>query len=152
MVPQFKPVVAVVIVSGIAFGGEYGFLIGALVGFVSNFFFGQGPWAPWQMIALGLIGFVSGVLSSLHILKSSRLSLCIFGFVATFVIYGGIMNPASVIMWQHNPTAEMFVAAYAAGVPFDLIHASSTAFFLWFISCPMLEKLERIKIKHGILQ
>ena len=47
MVPQFKPAAAVVIISGVCLGGEAGFLTGALVGFVSNFFFGQGPWTPW---------------------------------------------------------------------------------------------------------
>ena len=62
MLPQFKPVVAIVIISGVAFGGEAGFLVGAMTGFVSNFFFGQGPWTPWQMFAFGIIGFLAGVL------------------------------------------------------------------------------------------
>ena len=38
------------------------------------------------------------------------------------------------------------------GIPFDLIHALGTAFFLWFISEPMIDKLERIKIKYGFLK
>ena len=62
MIPQFKPVAALVIVAGICFGGETGFLVGAVSGFVSNFFFGQGPWTPWQMLSMGMIGFVSGML------------------------------------------------------------------------------------------
>ncbi len=151
MVPQFKPVVAVVIIAGVAFGGECGFLVGTITGFVSNFFFGQGPWAPWQMLALGLIGFLAGVFCSVRVLKTSRISLCVFGFVATLVIYGGIMNPASVIMWQAKPTLDMIISAYIVGIPFDLIHALSTVFFLWFISLPMLEKLGRIKCKYNVL-
>lgn len=152
MVPQFKPVIAIVIIAGVAFGGETGFLVGAVSGFVSNFFFGQGPWTPWQMFTLGIIGFMAGVLFKPGLLRRTKASLCVFGFVATVVIYGGIMNPASVIMWQTNITLEMLLATYATGITLDLIHALSTAFFLWFISAPMLEKLERIKIKYGLVE
>ena len=52
MLPSFKPVMAVVILAGIALGCETGFLVGAVTMFVSNFFFGQGPWTPWQMLSL----------------------------------------------------------------------------------------------------
>ena len=152
MLPQFKPVAAIVIISGIAFGGETGFLVGAISGFVSNFFFGQGPWAPWQMFAFGIIGFLAGVLFQKRFLRRNKVSLCIFGFLATFLIYGGIMNPASVIMWQNKITWEMIVSNYVAGVPFDVVHALSTAFFLWFLSESMIEKLERIQVKYGLIE
>ncbi len=149
MVPQFKPVAAIVIVAGICFGGEAGFLVGAITAFVSNFFFGQGPWTPWQMVAFGLIGFISGLLFK----KSKSINipmLCIFGFLATLIIYGGIVNPASVIMMQGEPSLSMIIASYAAGFPFDIIHSISTAFFLALIGRPMIEKLERVKTKFGI--
>ena len=152
MLPQFKPVIALVIIAGVCFGGETGFLVGAVTGFVSNFFAGQGPWTPWQMFAFGIIGFIAGILFGKRFLKKTRLSLCIFGFLATFVIYGGIINPASVIMWQDKITWEMIATAYIAGVPFDTIHAFSTAFFLWFLSGPMIDKLERIKVKYGLIE
>ena len=60
------------------------------------------------------------------------------------------MNPASVIMWQNKITLKMIIAACIAGVGMDLIHAISTMFFLWFISKPMIEKIERIKVKYGL--
>ena len=151
MLPQFKPVVAIIVISGVCFGGEVGFLAGGITGFVSGFFAGQGPWTPWQMFALGIIGFISGILFKKGFLKRSRATLCIFGFIATFLIYGGIMNPASVIMWQNTITKEMIISAYAMGFTFDMIHSLATAFFLWFISEPMIDKLERVKVKYGIL-
>ena len=52
---------AMVIISGIAFGPETGFLIGALSRLLVNFFLGQGSWTPWQMFAWGLTGFLSGM-------------------------------------------------------------------------------------------
>ncbi len=151
MTPHFKPTVAILIISGLCFGAETGFLTGAVTGFVSNFFFGQGPWTPWQMFALGTIGFFAGLLFKKDTLKKSKIFLSVFGFLTTLVIYGGILNPASIIMWQNNITWEMIVSSYIAGLPLDLVHAVATAVFLWFISEPMMEKLERIKVKYGLV-
>lgn len=152
MLPQFKPVAAIVIISGVAFGGETGFLVGAITAFVSNFFFGQGPWTPWQMFSFGIIGFLAGIMFQKGILRKTKTDMCVFGFLATFVIYGGIMNPASVIMWQSNININMLLSSYVMGMPFDFIHAVSTVFFLFFAAEPMLEKLERIKIKYGLIE
>ncbi|MDR1589368.1 MAG: ATP-binding cassette domain-containing protein [Oscillospiraceae bacterium] len=152
MLPQFKPVTATVIIAGVAFGGETGFLVGAVTMLTSNIMFGQGPWTPWQMFAMGVIGFVSGVLFRKGLLRRGRLPLCIFGGLATVIIYGGIMNPAYVIIYQQNPMWPMFLSAYVRGFPFDLVHAAATVFFLWFASRPMLEKLDRIKVKYGFVE
>ncbi len=152
MLPQFKPVLAIIIISGVCFGGETGFLVGAVAAFVSNFFFVQGSWTPWQMFSMGMVGFVAGVVFNGLGMRKTRLSLCIFGGLATFFIFGGIMNPASVLMWQPHPTWEMIVSAYAMGLPSDLIHSASTVFFLWFAAEPMIDKLERIKSKYGIMK
>ena len=152
MLPEFKPTTALIIIAGVCFGGETGFLVGAVTGFVSNFFFGQGPWTPWQMFAFGIIGFIAGILFKKGFIRKTKATLCIFGFFSAFAVYGGIMNTASIIMWQNKITWEMMLTAYIMGMPLDLIHALSTAFFLWFISEPMIEKIERIKIKYGLIK
>ncbi|KRE66679.1 ECF transporter S component [Paenibacillus sp. Soil750] len=151
MVPQFKPVVAIVILSGIALGAETGFLVGAVTGFVSNYFFGQGPWTPWQMFAFGIIGFFAGALFKKGILRRNRIALCVFGGSATFLIYGIIMNFSSVVMTGSKPTIGALTLACIRGVPFDLIHAIATVIFLYFLARPMLEKLDRIKEKYGLV-
>jgi len=152
MLPQFKPVIAMVIIAGVAFGGEAGFMVGSMTMFASNMYFSQGPWTPWQMFAAGIIGFLAGVLFRKGLLGRTRASLAIFGGIATFIIYGGIMNPASVFMWQPNPTLPMFLWAYLQGIPFDLVHAIATVFFMIIISKPMLQKLDRIKVKYGLVE
>ncbi len=152
MVPQFKPVVAVVIISGVCFGAESGFLVGSITGFISNFFFGQGPWTPWQMFSFGIIGFLAGILFKKGMLKKTRLPLCIFGGVSTFIIYGIIMNTASIFMFSSNITFNALITFYLSGIPFDAIHAMATVFFLFIISDPMIEKLDRIKIKYGLIE
>lgn len=148
--PQFKPVIAVVIIAGVCFGGESGFLVGVVSGFVSNFFFGQGPWTPWQMAAFGAIGLVAGLLCDKGVLKKRRLPLCIFGAISTFAIFGGITNYGSLILWQPDYTKEQLISTYLMGAPFDGVHAISTAFFLWFAGEPIIEKIDRVKIKYGI--
>lgn len=151
MLPQFKPMLALVIIAGVCFGGETGFLVGAVTAFVSNFFFGQGAWTPWQMLALGIVGFAAGILFRKGFLRKTRVPLCVYGGLATLILYGGIMNPATVLMYQENPTLPMFLSAFVMGLPFDLVHAAATVFFLWFAAPPMIEKLDRMKIKYGIL-
>lgn len=152
MVPNFKPVVALVIIAGVAFGGETGFLVGAITGFVSNFFFGQGPWTPWQMFSFGIIGFLAGVLFRKGFLRRTRLSLCLFGGLTTIIVYGGIMNFSNVIIYQHTFNAAMLKMSYLTGFPMDVVHACATVIFLWIISQPMLEKLDRIKVKYGLIE
>lgn len=152
MLPQFKPVVALVIIAGVCFGGETGFLVGSITAFASNIYFGQGPWTPWQMFAFGIVGFLAGVLFQKGILRRNKIELCIFGFFATLIICGGILNTATVIMSQNKITIEMLLKTIAVGLPMDLIHALSTAFFLWFALEPMCEKLERIKVKYGLIE
>jgi len=150
--PGFKPVAAMVILSGVAFGGEAGFMVGAMTMFCSNVLFGQGPWTPWQMFAMGIMGLLAGILFRKGLLHRDRLSLSVFGGLVTFLIYGGIMNPASVLMYQSNVSWEMIVSAYITGVPADAVHALATGMFLWFLSETMLEKLDRVKVKYGLLE
>lgn len=154
MLPNFTPVMAIVIIAGVAFGCEGGFITGAMTMFVSNFIMGQGPWTPWQMFAMGLVGFLAGLFfvgSSVRTRNMTKLGLCIFGALMCIVVYGGIMNPASVIMWQPNINFSMIMASYVTGFPFDLAQATATVIALWLVARPFLEKLDRVRIKFGVL-
>ena len=152
MVPSFKPVMAFVIISAVCFGAESGFLVGALSMLVSNMLFGQGPWTPWQMFSMGIIGFLAGILFQKGWLKARRVSLCIFGFWSALFIYGGIMNPVSLIMSSYAITKRNLLAIYISGLPVDMVHGAATVIFLLLASKPMIEKLEIIKIKYGLIE
>ena len=152
MLPSFKPVLALVIISGVAFGGEAGFLVGAMTMVASNVLFGQGPWTPFQMFAAGIIGFLAGVLFRKGLLRRTKVSLCIFGAIATVVIYGGIMNPAAALIYARTLNWQLLLTYYVSGIPVDLVHATATVLFLWLAAEPMLEKLDRIKVKYGLME
>jgi len=151
MLPEFKPVVAMTILAGVAIGGETGFLVGAMTMLVSNMLFSQGPWTPWQMFAMGIIGWLAGVLYQKGVLRRGGLSLCIYGVIASTVIFGGIMNPASALMWSNTINWKIIMSYYITGIPVDLVRAAATYIFLWLGAEPMLEKLDRIKVKYGLV-
>ncbi|SDB05289.1 ECF transporter S component [Eubacterium oxidoreducens] len=151
MVPNIKCVTAIVIIAGVSLGGEAGFLVGVLTMFVSNMFMGQGPWTPWQMFTYGIIGFLAGILFKKGLLKAKRLSLCVFGFMCSIFIFGGIMNPAAILMTYGRITKESLIAFYISGLPVDLVHGVSTIIFMLLFARPLLEKLERVKTKYGLL-
>ena len=154
MLPNFNAATAMVIISGVAFGAETGFIVGAVTMLTSNFIFGQGPWTPWQMFAMGVLGYLAGVIYRRRSVRKkifSKLSLCIFGGISCIVVYGGIMNPASVLMYYNDVSLHMIAAAYITGFPFDVVHGTGTVLFLWFAARPFLEKLDRIRTKYGIL-
>ncbi|MBO5370722.1 MAG: ECF transporter S component, partial [Clostridia bacterium] len=111
---------------------------------------GQGPWTPWQMFAFAVVGLASGILFQKGAIHKSRIPLSIYGFVAAIVIYGGIINPASVLMMTPKPTAEMILSAYAAGFALDVMHGLATAFFLWLIGEALIEKISRVRKKYGV--
>ena len=151
MIPEFKPVTALVIISGAALGSESGFLVGATTMLVSNIFFGQGAWTPFQMFTMGIIGFLSGLVYQRGILPQNRVSFAVFGFVSAFVVYGGIMNPATVLLSGTALNSGTVLSAYAFGLPVDTVHAVSTALFLYIGAEPVISKIERIKLKYGLI-
>ncbi|MEG2678553.1 MAG: ATP-binding cassette domain-containing protein [Oscillospiraceae bacterium] len=150
--PQFKPVAALVIIAAVAFGGEAGFLVGALSMLVSNLFFGQGTWMPFQMFAMGIVGFLAGVLFRKGLLGRNPVALCVYGGLAVFFIYGFIMNTYSVLQTSTIITWPMILTACLVGVPMDLVHALATVFFLYVAAPAMKEKLDRIKVKYGLVE
>ena len=150
MLPNFKPVLAIVIISGAALGKESGFLVGAMSAFVSNFLFGQGPWTPWQMIAMAVVGYLAGLIFHRCPDKFRKTGLVVFGAVAAFVIYGLIVDLWTILVMTPDPTWETAIMVYSAAVYFNLIHSAATVIFLLLLAKPMIGKLDRVKLKYGM--
>jgi energy-coupling factor transport system substrate-specific component len=117
-IPDVQPVTVIVVVTGVALGLRAGIAVGAAAAFVSNFFLGQGPWTPWQMLAWGLCGAVGALAAPL---LRGRIQLAVGCFLLAYV-YGFILD---VWNWYgfYPHTWPSFIARQAAGFPFDTAHA-----------------------------
>lgn len=150
--PSFKPMTAIIMLTGIAFGAESGFMTGAVTAFVSNFFFSQGPWTPWQMFAYGMAGFLAGVLYKHGFLSTKRLPLSIFGAAMVLIVIGPLLDTSSIFTMIADVTLDGALAVYMSGLGMNAVHAGATFVTLLLLSKFILEKLERIKTKYGIMQ
>lgn len=146
-IPFFKPITALTIIAGVYLGGEAGFLCGAFSALISNFYFGQGPWTPFQMLAWGMIGFFAGVFSKFF--NKSRFALIIYGAIAGCV-FSVIMDVWTVLWYSGTFSKDLFFAAFVTALPHTALYSASNVIFLFLIARPMGEKLTRIKTKHGI--
>ena len=145
--PAFKPITAIVIVTAIWMGPECGFMVGSLTAVISNFYFGQGPWTPFQMVAWGLIGVIAGLLSKP--LKKNKVLLYIFGFLAG-VFYSNFMDVWTVLWYGQGFVWEMYKAALITAIPYAASNAVSNVVFLMLIGRPFGEKFDRVINKYGI--
>lgn len=149
LIPQVKPIGAVVIVCGACLGAKRGYFIGAMSAFLSNFIFGQGIWTPFQMVAMGIVGLAAGLMFNK---KAKRIPMAIAGFVLCFAVYGLIVDLSSVLMMTNDYSMMSVLSIYAAGVPFGLTFGASTAVFLLLFGEAFAKKINRMVIKYGILE
>lgn len=146
-IPFFKPVTALTVIAAVYLGGESGFLVGALAALLSNFYFGQGPWTPFQMLAWGMIGWIAGLLQ--RPLKRHRALLLAYGVISG-VAYSLMMDVWTVLWYDSGLHWQLYRAALVAAVPHTVLYGASNLAFLWFLAPPIGQKLERIRIKYGI--
>ncbi|RDU36859.1 ECF transporter S component [Neobacillus piezotolerans] len=152
-IPGVQPTTFVIIMSGLVFGAESGFLIGAVAALASNMVLGQGPWTPWQMAAWGLAGLSAGLFGKTRVMRN-RWGRLAFGFVWGF-LFGWIMNVWGLLAFAQSG-GEVSMASigtyFAASAFFDFMHACSNVFFLFVFSDIWLKSLGRFKQKYGLLE
>ncbi len=152
MLPNIKPVTGIIMITGASLGPEAGFLTGILTAFVSNFFFGQGPWTPWQMFAYGLGGLIMGLLCKKGLLNRRNIpAMAAAGGLLVLCLIGPLLDTGTLFL-ASAMTKGGVAAVYAAGLPVNLIHAVSTALTILFLCRPIDDKLTRIKRKYGLME
>lgn len=139
-IPAFKPITAIVILSGIYLSAQGGFLTGALSALLSNIYFGHGAWTPFQMLAWGLIGFGAGLLA--HPLKKYKTALLVYGAVSG-AVYSLVTDIWSVLWYDNGFDIGLYRAAIISALPFTLTYAASNVIFLLLIADSFGRKLSR---------
>ena len=147
LIPLVKPVTAFTTLAGMYLGWKAGFLTGALAALLSNMYFGQGPWTPFQMITWGIIGLFAGLLAAA--LKKSRLLLLCYGAVSG-VLFSVLMDVWTVLWMNHEFSLGAYGAAIVSALPFTILYMVSNVAFLWLFAKPFGEKMERMHYRYGI--
>ena len=150
VLPNFKPIIGIVMIAGIALGPEAGFMTGAISAFASNFFFSQGPWTPWQMMAYGIGGFLAGIVFR-RCKKIHPLRLGLFGFVSVMVLVGPLLDACTIFTTASTITWEYVLAVLSMGLWHNLQHAAACAATVMLLGPPLLKKIGRLKKKYGMM-
>ncbi len=149
-IPHFKAIFAVIMLSGIAFGPEAGFMVGAISALASNFFYGQSANTPWQMFAYGAGGMLAGFLFAKGQLPRKPLVLGIFGFFATVLFVGPLLDTASVFLALPVVSWDRALPLFISGFPVNVSQGISTFLTMLLFGNPLLEKLDRVKTQYGM--
>lgn len=154
-IPNFKAVTGIIMITGMAFGPQAGFMTGAISAFVSNFFYSQGPWTPWQMLSYGMAGFLAGLLFYQRAWKTQWLDTGLqtaFAFLSVVLVVGPVLDACTIFTTGSKLSWRFVFAVLASGFPHNVTHALSCAATVLLLSRPLLRKLKRLKTKYGMLQ
>lgn len=148
--PNVQPTTFMVIVSGFVFGPRAGFMVGSTAALVSNFFLGQGPWTPWQMIAWGLAGASAGIMSAVFP-RLATPGMVGFSFLWGY-LFGWLMNLWFWTAFVSPPNWPSFAAICAASFWFDTLHAVSNAALYLLLGPGLVRILRRFRRKLEIVR
>jgi energy-coupling factor transport system substrate-specific component len=141
--PNVKPTTDIVIFAGYALGGAPGFAVGAFAALVSNFWFGQGPWTPWQMVGWGLCGVLGAVLA-LGIRNAGRFALAATcGFAGIF--YGALLNFSLMATYGGDLSWKHFWVLEGRAIPFEVAHVVGNIVLALVAGPAMVRMLVRFK-------
>ena len=151
-IPNFKAIYAIIMIAGIAFGPESGFLVGAVSALSSNFFLSQGPYTPWQMMAYGAGGMMAGFLFRKGRLPRKPLAMGVVGFLIVLLLVGPLLDTCTVFLAPISMNLSSILAIYISGFTVNISQGLSTFAVLFLLGNPILEKLDRIKVKYGMME
>jgi hypothetical protein len=141
--PNVKPTTDIVIFAGFALGPAPGFAVGGLTALVSNFWFGQGPWTPWQMAGWGLCGIAGAALAVVRP-RAGRFTLAAVCALAG-IAYGALLNFSLMATYGGDLSLQRFLALESRAVPFDAAHAIGNATLALLAGPAMVRMLVRFR-------
>lgn len=147
--PGFSPMVSLIILSGVFLGKEVGLMTGLLCPLVSNLLYGQGPWTPFQMVILAMIGGLAGTTFLAKYLMKNRLVLSLYAIFAGLV-FSMVMDIWTVYSMDGYFSLKRYLSVLFPSVVFMMSYISSNLLFLNVLIKPMAERLKRVKDKYEL--
>ncbi|HEY1591996.1 MAG TPA: prenyltransferase/squalene oxidase repeat-containing protein [Solirubrobacteraceae bacterium] len=140
-IPNVKPTTDIVLVSGYALGAGPGFVVGALAALVSNFFFGQGPWTPWQMAGWGATGLIG---AGLAVATRGRIGRWPLAIVCAVVGFGftALQDLGDWVTYSDHSLTQLGVYV-GKGIGFDAVHAAGCFVFALAFGPALLRSIRR---------
>ncbi len=139
--PNVKPTTDIVLISGYALGGAPGFVVGAVTGLTSNFFFGQGPWTTWQMAAWAATGVLGAALALVTRRHIGRWPLALVCGVVGY-LYAMFQDVGDWVNFSDHSIAQLGVYV-ARGTAFDSIHAGGCLMFALAFGPALIGSVQR---------
>lgn len=152
--PNVKPTTDIVIIAGFALGFAPGWMVGVLTALVSNFYFAQGPWTPWQMLAWGVCGLLGAALARSGMQPGSSFSRRIpmalaCGFAG--LIYGLIVNFGSAVNLSSSDLSTSIWVQVTTSLPFDIAHMIANFGFFLLAGPLLIRMLERLRRRESLI-
>ena len=141
--PNVKPTTDIVVFAGYALGPAPGFAVGALTALVSNLWFGQGPWTPWQMAGWGMCGLLGAALGLTRWQPNRFVLAAVCGLAG--IAYGALLNFSLMATYGGELSLQRFVALESRAVPFDLAHAAGNVVLALVAGPAMVRMLVRFR-------
>jgi energy-coupling factor transport system substrate-specific component len=156
-----SPIFLLIILTGFAYGADFGFLMGALTLLVSAFITGGvGPWLPFQMLTAGWIGLTAGLLPRTGARREVAM-LALFGGIWG-LLFGAIMNlwewPFTApglqvqvgLYWVPGMTLWQTLHTYAhfylvTSLVYDLFRTAANVVLVVLLARPVLRLLDRFR-------
>ena len=148
VVPHFKPVTAIVIITGMHFGADAGFVTGAFTALISNFYYGQGPWTPFQMALWGFIGFSEGMINKKALLERNKILQIVFSALSG-VLYSIALDIVTTLE-SGGFSFQRYFLFILSSLPIMATYAVSNVIFILVLEKPIGKRLKRLKIKYGL--
>lgn len=149
-VPSVKPTTDVIVLTGYSLGGAPGFMVGATTALVSNFYFGQGPWTAWQMVAWGGAGAGGALLARVTSRRAGRYTLALW-CAFTGLAFGAFMNLGTVVGYAGSDVSGGFVAVLVQALPFDIAHAVGNFVFCLAFGPGLVRVLHRMRERSTVI-
>jgi energy-coupling factor transport system substrate-specific component len=146
-IPNVKPTTDIVLFAGFALGAAPGFAVGATAAVASNFFFGQGPWTPWQMAGWGLVGLMGAGLG--RVMSDARRVPLALACALAGLLYGELLNTYQWLFYS-DQTLTTWLATVGRGVPFDLAHIIGNVVFCLAFGPTFVTGLKRFRRRMSV--